>query len=70
VQRGGAPGAFDRLLATRLGAEAVERLGSDEHGILVGLLKGEMAATPLSEVVANKKPLDKRLLELVGVLAK
>jgi 6-phosphofructokinase 1 len=70
VQRGGAPGAFDRLLATRLGAEAVERLGHDEHGILVGLLKGEMAATPLSEVVANKKPLDKRLLELVGVLAK
>ena len=70
VQRGGAPGAFDRLLATRLGAEAVERLGSDEHGILVGLLKGEMAATPLSEVVANKKLLDKRLLELVGVLAK
>jgi len=70
VQRGGAPGAFDRLLATRLGAEAVERLGSDEHGILVGLLKGEMAATPLAEVVANKKPLDKRLLELVGVLAK
>jgi len=70
VQRGGAPGAFDRLLATRLGAEAVERLGSGEHGILVGLLKGEMAATPLAEVVANKKPLDKRLLELVGVLAK
>jgi len=70
VQRGGAPGAFDRLLATRLGAEAVERLGRDEHGILVGLLKGEMAATPLAEVVANKKPLDKRLLELVGILAK
>ena len=70
VQRGGAPGAFDRLLATRLGAAAVDRLRSGEHGILVGLLKGEMATTPLAEVVANKKPLDQRLLDLLGVLAK
>ena len=70
VQRGGAPGAFDRLLATRLGAAATEHLARGEHGVLVGLLKGEMAATPLAEVVANKKPLDLRLLELARVLAK
>jgi len=70
VQRGGAPGAFDRLLATRLGAAATEYLARGERGVLVGLLKGEMAATPLSEVVANKKPLDLRLLELARVLAK
>jgi 6-phosphofructokinase 1 len=70
VQRGGAPGAFDRLLATRLGAAATEHLARGEHGILMGLLKGEIAATPLAEVVANKKPLDLRLLELACVLAK
>ena len=70
VQRGGAPGAFDRLLATRLGAAATEYLAQGEHGVLVGLLKGEVAATPLAEVVANKKPLDLRLLELARVLAK
>jgi 6-phosphofructokinase 1 len=70
VQRGGAPGAFDRLLATRLGATAAEHFSQSEHGILVGLLKGEITATPLAEVVANKKPLDLRLLELARVLAK
>jgi 6-phosphofructokinase 1 len=70
VQRGGAPGAFDRLLASRLGAAATEHLAQGEHGLLVGLLKGEIAATPLAEVVANKKPLDMRLLELARVLAK
>jgi 6-phosphofructokinase 1 len=70
VQRGGAPGSFDRLLATRLGASATEHLARGEHGILVGLLKGEVAATPLAEVVANKKPLDLRLLALARVLAK
>jgi 6-phosphofructokinase 1 len=70
VQRGGAPGAFDRLLATRLGAAATDHLARGEHGLLVGLLRGEVAATPLAEVVANKKPLDVQLLELARVLAK
>ena len=70
VQRGGAPSAYDRLLATRLAADATERVVNGEHGVLVGLLKGEIAATPLAEVVAHKKSLDPRLLELVRVLAK
>jgi 6-phosphofructokinase 1 len=70
VQRGGAPNAYDRLLATRLGADAVERVARGEHGILIGLVKGEIAATPLAEVVANKKLLDQRLLELARMLAR
>ncbi len=70
VQRGGAPGAFDRLLATRLGTAAIEYLSWGEHGLLVGLLKGEVTATPLAEVVANKKLPDLHLLELARVLAK
>jgi 6-phosphofructokinase 1 len=70
VQRGGAPGAFDRLLATRLGAAATECFTRGEHGVLVGLLKGEIKTTPLTKVVANKKPLDLRLWELAWVLAK
>jgi 6-phosphofructokinase 1 len=70
VQRGGAPGAFDRLLATRLGAGAIEHLARGEHGVLMGSIKGEIEATPLADVVTQKKPLDLRLLELARVLAK
>jgi 6-phosphofructokinase 1 len=70
VQRGGAPGAFDRMLGTLLGAAATEQLASGEFGVLVGFLKGEIAATPLAEVVANDKPLNLSLLELARVLAK
>ena len=70
VQRGGAPGAFDRLLSTRMGAAATDKLALGEHGILVGLLKGEIAATPLAEVATNKKQLDLRLLELARALNK
>jgi 6-phosphofructokinase 1 len=70
VQRGGAPGAFDRLLATRLGAAAVDWLARGEHGVLMGLLGSEIGPTPLAEVASKKKPLDMRLLELARVLAK
>lgn len=69
VQRGGAPGAFDRLLGTRLGVGAVEALARGEHGVLVGQIKGEVVTTPLSEVAGKKKPLDPKLFELAKVLA-
>ncbi|MBU0490913.1 MAG: 6-phosphofructokinase [Chloroflexi bacterium] len=69
VQRGGAPGAFDRLLASRMGAAATAHLARGEHGVLMGLLRGEIRATPLAEVVANKKPLDEHLIELARALA-
>jgi 6-phosphofructokinase 1 len=70
VQRGGAPGSFDRLLGTLLAAAATDLLARGEHGALVGHLEGRIAITPFAEVVANRKPLDLRLLELARVLAK
>ena len=69
VQRGGRPGAFDRLLATRLGAGATACLARGESGVLVGLVRGQIATTPLAEVVSTKRPLEPELLELARVLA-
>jgi 6-phosphofructokinase 1 len=69
VQRGGAPGAFDRLLATRFGVAAVRQLETSEDGVLVGLLKGEVSATPLVDVISNRKTLDFQLLEVARILA-
>ena len=69
VQRGGAPGVFDRLLGTRLGAAATEHLAAGHQGVLLGWVKGEIAATPLFEVASTKKQLDTSLLALARVLA-
>ena len=69
VQRGGAPGAFDRLLATRFGVAAVERLAAGEHGVLVGHLEGRTAFTPLDQVAGRTRPLDTALLDLARTLA-
>ena len=70
VQRGGTPGAADRLLATRLGAAAVQKLAEGQDGVLVGIGSGEIVTTPLAEVVANRKPLDLSLFELAKVLSR
>jgi 6-phosphofructokinase 1 len=70
VQRGGTPGAFDRLLATRLAVGAVESLARGEHGCLVGLQKGEVRTTPLEEIVGVHKAIDLNLLHIQKVLAK
>ena len=70
IQRGGAPGVFDRMIATRLGAAAVEHLEQDLHGVLLGIIDGKVNSTALSTVVHTKKPLDTPLLDLASVLAK
>lgn len=69
VQRGGAPIASDRLLATRLGVAAVAYLERGQNGVLIGQIKGEITATPLGDVVAQRKTPDLSLLELNKVLA-
>ena len=69
VQRGGAPGVFDRMLATRLGAAAIETLSAGEHGVLLGMAGGAVVATPLAQIAGVTKPLDKDLLELARILA-
>jgi len=68
VQRGGKPTAYDRILASRLGAAAVEKLLNGEHSTLTGLIKGEIVSTPLKDVVGNKKEIDLQLFELARIL--
>lgn len=70
VQRGGAPTAYDRILATRLGAGAVAALVDGKESVLVGMLKGAVTTTPLSEVVGVQKQIDPELLFLARVLDK
>ena len=69
VQRGGRPGASDRLLATRLGAAAVEQLARGENGVLVGTIDNRIKATPLGEIIGKTKTIDRDLLDLARTLA-
>jgi 6-phosphofructokinase 1 len=69
IVRGGAPSAADRVLATRLGAAAVDVLAQGKHGVLVGMVKNEIAATPLADIAGRTRPADGTLVELARVMA-
>ncbi len=68
VQRGGAPGAADRILASRLGNGAIEAIDRKEYGVLVGVNKGIITTTPLEEVVNNKKDIPIEMMKLARIL--
>ena len=68
VQRGGEPGAFDRILASRFGSGAIEAIDREEYGVLVGLKNNKTATTPLEEVVANKKQISMEMVKLSRIL--
>jgi 6-phosphofructokinase 1 len=69
VQRGGSASAFDRLLATRLGAAAVRELVAGHAGNMVGWVKNAVALTPLEEAVAFQKAIDAELCELAEIMS-
>jgi len=68
IQRGGAPSAFDRLLATRLGAAAARELIEGAHGMMVGWVNSQVALTPLEEAVAFQKAVDLALWEMAEIM--
>ena len=55
LQRGGAPTSFDRVLATRFGARAVELVLQGQFGTMVAFHPPDIVAIPLSEVVGKTK---------------
>jgi 6-phosphofructokinase 1 len=70
IQRGGVPGVYDRVIATQLGAAAVDHAAAGEFGLTLGMLDGRVTGTPLSAVVGTIKPLDRNLYSLAQTLAR
>jgi 6-phosphofructokinase 1 len=70
VQRGGAPGAYDRLLGSRLGAAAVDAVLAGGHGVVVGLSGSDVARTPYAELAGRKKEVPEHLFALAHVLSR
>ncbi len=69
IQRGGRPSAFDRLLATRLGVKAVDRLLAGESDVMMGLRGRAIESVRLAEVVARQRPANLEYYEMAKMLA-
>jgi 6-phosphofructokinase 1 len=56
LQRGGSPNAFDRVLATSFGTNAVRALATGQKGVMVALQAADICTVPIAEaLVASKR---------------
>lgn len=69
MQRGGSPSGIDRVLASRLGAYAVELLMEGETGLAVGIQKNELSKTKFDDIFSSQHHLDEKMLALTNELS-
>jgi len=69
IQRGGAPSCMDRVLASRVGAAAVEALRDGHRNEMIGLINGEVAYTPFEHAIKHHQGIDPNMIKLVEMLS-
>ncbi|HZW84164.1 MAG TPA: 6-phosphofructokinase [Candidatus Deferrimicrobium sp.] len=69
IQRGGTPTAFDRTLASRLGAAAVDLLLAGKDKRVVGTVAGEIKDYDIDYVLSQTKTIDQGVYKLASILA-
>lgn len=70
LQRGGAPSAFDRILASRMGAKAIEVLVNEDYGKgkVIGIVDEDVVAIDIEEALSMKRDTHESLLSLINML--
>lgn len=69
IQRGGSPTAFDRIIASKMGARSVELLLQGKSGRVVGLKGNEIIDLGIDEALSIEKNFDKNTYELTKILS-
>lgn len=69
IQRGGAPSAFDRVLASSMGYLAVKGLVQGQRGVMAGILDKQVTYTPFEKAIKHHKDINLELLEMSRILA-
>jgi len=70
TQRGGSPTAFDRLLATRMGVQAVDLLLGGQSGMMVARAGREQAAVSLKDCTTKTREINPDYYELAKMLSR
>lgn len=69
MQRGGMPTALDRIYASKLGYEAVNRLIRGETDKMVGIVSNKINVCPIEDTWTKKKGTDQTLLDIIRYLS-
>lgn len=69
IQRGGAPTASDRILASRLGFGAIEALINGDTNVMIGVINDQIVKVPFSDIYNKEKKVSRELIDLAMVLS-
>ncbi|WP_217586957.1 6-phosphofructokinase [Lentibacillus saliphilus] len=69
IQRGGSPTAADRVLASRLGAKAVDLLRNGQSGKMVGIQNNQLVEHNITDVVAERNEINHDMYKLANELS-
>lgn len=69
IQRGGSPSAFDRILASGLGFQAVKGLSEGKRGAMVGTVNRNIEFTPFSKSIKHHKSFNIELKNIAEILS-
>lgn len=69
IQRGGSPTASDRILASRMGAAAIDALLEDQRNVMIGIQNDEIVYVPFNKAIKNDKPINRELLNTLRILS-
>lgn len=69
LQRGGSPTASDRILASRMGAAAIEAFMEDQRNVMIGIQNDNIVYVPFSKAIKNEKPINRDLLNTLRILS-
>ena len=69
LQRGGSPSAHDRILASCMGAGAIEAIMQGQRNVMIGYRMDDIVYVPFSECIRTDKRFDKRLIKVLNELS-
>jgi len=67
VQRGGSPSCRDRVLASRLGVNAVDALLRREKNTMIGIKNNKIVSVPFSESIKGDNEIDVELIRVADI---
>lgn len=69
LQRGGAPTALDRLIASQMGFRAVEALLAGEANVMIGIENNKTVIVPFDDAINKTKEINRDLLRMAEILS-
>lgn len=70
TQRGGSPSAYDRVLASRMGAKAVEVLLEGKTSRVIGIRENKIVDDDIDEALAIERKFNQELYDIAQILSK